>query len=119
MVFTLSQFFYENDREALLNDEQLDLIKEWNLFTVNQKEMIYGLIQELNNNNSVRKQKQAEGMSAAIEKGVHFGREKKPLPDNFYDVVEKYKSKEISPAEAAKECGMSKATFYARLKELN
>lgn len=115
---TLSQFFYEDDQKVMLNEEQLDVIKEWNLLTVNQKEMLYGLMQELNNNNSKRKQKQAEGIAAAKEKGVRFGREKDPLPDNFYDVVDRYRSKELTAVEAAKECGMSKSTFYARLREM-
>ena len=41
-----------------------------------------------------------------------------PLPDNFYDVVERYRKKELSSVQAAKECGMSKSTFYARLKDM-
>ena len=36
------------------------------------------------------KQRQAEGIAAAKARGVKFGREKKPIPDRFYILWEKF-----------------------------
>lgn len=64
------------------------------------------------------KQRQAEGIAAAKARGVKFGRPMKPLPDNFYEVYEKWKNKEISVINAAELCGMSKSTFHDRVKKM-
>lgn len=63
------------------------------------------------------KQRQAEGIAAAKAKGKHLGRPKKPLPENFSAIVEKWEKKEISLAEATREINMSESSFYRRLKE--
>lgn len=65
------------------------------------------------------KQRQAEGIAAARVRGVKFGRPKRAVPDNFYEVVRLWKSKKISVTEAAKQCNMPKSTFYDKAKELN
>lgn len=57
-------------------------------------------------------QRQAEGIEAAKERGVVFGRPARPLPDNFSSVYALYKNKKITLAQAAKTCGMPKSTFY-------
>lgn len=66
-----------------------------------------------------RKKKQAEGIAEAKESGVHFGRKKRPLPDNFSDVVKQWRAGEIPIDAAAKMCGMAKSTFYSRAKEVD
>lgn len=66
-----------------------------------------------------RKRIQSEGIAAAQEKGVHFGRRKRPLPDNFVEVVKQWRAGEISVDEAAQMCGMAKSTFYSRAKEVD
>ncbi len=58
------------------------------------------------------RQRQAEGISAAKAKGVKFGRKAKPLPENFSAVCRRWKDKEITLDEAAKETGMVRSTFY-------
>ena len=62
------------------------------------------------------RQRQAEGIAAAKARGVHFGRRPNPLPDNFYDVCQRWRMKKISVTEAAKECGMAQTTFFERAK---
>ncbi|MCM1561966.1 MAG: recombinase family protein, partial [Butyrivibrio sp.] len=62
------------------------------------------------------RQRQAEGIAAAKARGVRFGRTPKPLPDNFHEVYEKWRMKEISVSEAAMECGMPQTTFYEKAK---
>lgn len=64
------------------------------------------------------KQRQAEGIAAAKVRGVKFGRPKVPLPENFREVYDRWKKKELTITEAAKECGMSRSTFHDRVKEL-
>lgn len=66
-----------------------------------------------------RKRKQNEGIETALENGVHFGRKKRELPDNFFESVRRWRDKEITAVEAATECGMSRSTFYSRVKEMN
>ena len=64
------------------------------------------------------KQRQAEGIAAAKARGIHLGRPPEPLPENFYQVYQKWKSGTITGAEAAKECGMSNSTFrYRAMKQ--
>lgn len=69
------------------------------------------------NERSNIKQRQAEGIAAAKARGVKFGRPPKPLPDNFYEVHQRWRKKEIPIIEAAKLCGMSKSTFHDRAKK--
>lgn len=57
-------------------------------------------------------QRQAEGIAAAKARGVRFGRERIVLPENFFDVKEKYLKGELSVRQAADICGMNYGTFY-------
>ena len=59
-------------------------------------------------------QRQAEGIAAAKARGVHFGRKPMILPEKFPEAYHKWKCKEITASEAAKECGMAKSTFYKK-----
>lgn len=61
-------------------------------------------------------QRQAEGIAAAKARGFKFGRPPKQLPENFHEVYQRWKSKKLSVAQAAKECGMPKSTFYYKAK---
>lgn len=58
------------------------------------------------------KQRQAEGIRIAKEKGVHFGRLPMNLPNNFKEIVNKYAKKEITIKEALNALNMSRTTFY-------
>lgn len=57
------------------------------------------------------RQRQAEGIRLAKERGVHMGRPALVLPDNFNDVVNRFNNKEINCTEAAKLVLMSRASF--------
>lgn len=63
------------------------------------------------------KKRQEQGIAAAKEKGVRFGRPKIPLPDNFERLVKNWEKKNISFEEILKLCNMSEATFYRRLRK--
>ena len=66
-------------------------------------------------------QRQAEGIAAAKEKGIRFGRPPKPLPQNFYPLCEQWRSGKITGTAAAQQCGMPLSTFryQAKLYEKN
>ena len=57
------------------------------------------------------KQRQAEGIAAAKARGVRFGREKKPIPDTFPPLWEKFRRGEITARAAAAELGVVHSTF--------
>lgn len=61
--------------------------------------------------------RQAQGIAAAKERGMEFGRPRVVIPDNFSDIVYKWKKKEITLMEARTECKMSQRTFYRKAKE--
>lgn len=63
------------------------------------------------------KQRQAEGIAAAKQKGVKFGRPRKQLPSNFEDLYCRYLNNE--PVDRlSKDCkGLSKSTLRLRLQE--
>ena len=65
------------------------------------------------------KQRQAEGIALAKEKGVHFGAEKIKLPHDFEEVYDQWKAGEVSIRKGAANLGISKSTFYRRCKELD
>ena len=62
--------------------------------------------------------RQAEGISAAKKRGVHFGREKTLFPNNFDSIYMCWRSGEFTASEAAVMCGVSRQTLYDRTKEL-
>lgn len=62
-------------------------------------------------------QRQAEGIKAAKEKGIEFGRPKLRKPENYEEVMRRVNSHEISTVEAMKLLGVKKTSFY-KLKKL-
>ena len=63
------------------------------------------------------KKRQAEGIAAAKAKGVRFGRPEKDVPDNFSAIIKLWEQKKLPLSEVLKQCNMSEATFYRRLRE--
>lgn len=59
-----------------------------------------------------RRQRQAEGISAAKARGVRFGRTGRALPDNFDEIHLAWRDGQMSLQQAADACGMAKGTFY-------
>ena len=60
------------------------------------------------------RQRQAEGIAAAKARGVRFGRPPLPLPDNFQQVHQAWRGKQLTLRQAAMLCEMPKDTFYAK-----
>lgn len=63
------------------------------------------------------KKRQAEWIAAAKAKGVRFGRPEKEVPDDFGKFVKAWEQKKLPLSEVLKQCGISEATFYRRLRE--
>ncbi len=57
------------------------------------------------------RQRQAEGIAVAKAKGIRFGRPPLPLPENFHENYQRWKSGEITCTVAANACGLPLSTF--------
>lgn len=63
------------------------------------------------------RQRQAEGIAAAKNRGVRFGKPRIPLPDNFPELYDKWVAKELSTQEFALTCKIGRSTLYSRISE--
>lgn len=63
------------------------------------------------------KQRQAEGIRIAKEKGIHMGRPCYKLPRNFESVIKRYLNHEITNMKAQFLLKMTRGTFFKYLKE--
>lgn len=63
-------------------------------------------------------QRQREGIEIAKELGKYKGRQRKPLPDNFDDVIEQWRDGELSTKQALELLDMPSSTFYRKINEL-
>ena len=70
-----------------------------------------------NERESIR-QRQAQGIAAARARGVQLGRPRLPLPDNFSSILQAWESRQISTEEVLSMTGMSRTTFYRRVREI-
>ena len=57
------------------------------------------------------KERPREGIEAAKRRGVTFGRPRKKVPENFFDVKALWESGKISSRQAAEQLGISQETF--------
>ena len=62
------------------------------------------------------KQRQAEGILIAKQKGIIFGRPKIKIPDNFFSVCNDFLQKKLSISQCLKLTSMKKSSFYKYLK---
>ena len=63
------------------------------------------------------RQRQAEGLAAAKERGVCFGRKRIPVPEQFEELAREWWFGRISAIQAGKELGISRSTFTRRAEE--
>lgn len=62
-------------------------------------------------------QRQAEGIRAAKERGVHFGRKPKERPDRYEEILSLWKNGKISARAASRELQIDHHTFLRWSKE--
>ena len=63
------------------------------------------------------RKRQAEGIAAALDRGVKFGRKPKPRPAEFPDVRDQWKNGMISAREAGRRLGITHKTFLQWAEE--
>ena len=63
------------------------------------------------------RQRQAEGIAAARERGVRFGPERLPMPEGFAALAEDWLTGRVTATEAGKRLGVSRKTFTRRAME--
>ena len=63
------------------------------------------------------RQRQMEGIAAAKERGVRFGRARLSMPDAFPALAEAWWLGRISAIQAGQELGVSRSTFLRRARE--
>ncbi len=66
-----------------------------------------------NERENIRK-RQAEGINAARQRGVKFGRKAKPLPENFMENYELWRNGRISGLEASRRCLMPSQALFTK-----
>ena len=71
---------------------------------------VLGSIAE-NERNKIRT-RQREGITAAKKKNVKFGRPKVAVPDNWNDISEQVKAKELTVSQAIKILNISRSSYY-------
>lgn len=65
---------------------------------------------------NIRK-RQEQGIAAAKQRGVRFGRPEIPVPEDFLEMLADWEKKKITLDEILNTCNMSKTTFYRRRRE--
>lgn len=63
------------------------------------------------------RQRQMEGIKLAKQRGIKFGRPRIHTPADFKTIVKRYKNKEITSSVAIAISGLSRGTFFRKLKE--
>ena len=64
------------------------------------------------------RRRQREGIEAAKARGVRFGRPRLDMPEDFERIVEEWRKGEFTAAEAAERLGISRTTFFRRVRAL-
>ena len=91
---------------------------EKGLMTIVINDIVIGLLSYVaEQERSFIKQRQREGISIAMTKGVKFGRPKIEKPDNFNEVIRDWKNKKITARDAMKLLNLKPNTFYNMVKE--
>ncbi len=63
------------------------------------------------------RERQMQGIAAAKERGIRFGRPKIEMPEDFSGVVHAWERKQLTLNEVLARCNMSKSTFYRRMRK--
>lgn len=97
---------------VVLDMPLLDTRKEKGLLGTFIADLVLQVLSFVAENERVNiKERQREGIAAAKERGVKFGRPRRELPPNFDEVFAQYRAKRLSGCEAARLLNLSVSTF--------
>ena len=114
--------------KMLIHEKKIDIcVLDMPLLdTRNKKDLMGAFVAELvlqilsfvaeNERENIRK-RQEEGIAAAKKRGVRFGRPEISVPENFGEIIRAWEEKEYTIEQLTNSCGMSKSTFYRRVRE--
>ena len=66
---------------------------------------------------TIKRKRQREGIDAAKARGKHLGRPRATYPDNWQEVYATWRRKEITAREAMRRMGLKPSTFYKLAKQ--
>lgn len=104
-----------NDRERLLQLFLLGIVGKMGTFIADLVLQVLSFVSQNERENIRRRQEQ--GIAAAREKGVRFGRPRIPISEEFETLVCLWKDGEISRREIEEKYQISTSTFYRRLRD--
>lgn len=70
-----------------------------------------------NERENIRK-RQEQGIAAAKNRGVRFGRPESKVPNDFKNLVKAWERGHINLNEVIEKCQISRSTFYRRLRKM-
>lgn len=102
---------------VVLDMPLLDTRREKNLLGTFIADLVLQVLSFVAENERVNiKERQREGIAAAKERGVKFGRPRRELPPNFEYVVSEWLANRMSQTAAAKACGLPISSFRSVCK---
>lgn len=97
---------------VVLDMPLLDTRREKNLLGTFIADLVLQVLSFVAENERVNiKERQREGIAAAKERGVKFGRPRRDVPENFDEVFAQYRAKQLSGCEAARQLNLPVGTF--------
>lgn len=103
---------------VVLDMPLLDTTKAKDLLGTLIADLVLQLLSFVAENERVNiRQRQAEGIRAAKERGVRFGRPPLQLPDSFGEYCAQWKDKKITAKQAADNCNLPLWAFYRYAKK--
>lgn len=115
--------------KTLIQDKKIDIcvIDMPLLDTRNGKDLMGTFITDLvlqilsfvtENERVTIRERQKQGIRAAKQRGVRFGRPECEIPKEFNGYINDWEKGKLTAKQIAKMCNISEATFYRRLREM-
>lgn len=97
----------------------LDTRRDKNLLGTFISDIVLALLSYVAENERINiRQRQAEGIAAAKDRGVKFGRPRVSLPENFEEIYMQWREKKLTLNQAAQACNLPRSTFFDKAKEM-
>ncbi|CCC86207.1 transposon Tn552 DNA-invertase binR (plasmid) [Paenibacillus polymyxa M1] len=103
------------DNEALFDSRKFKMMGDLGKLLEDQFLSMLAYVAEQERKKNM--QRQAEGIEVARTAGVTFGRPKKKIDETFIQAYKEWKAGRITATAAIQQSGLTKPTFYRRVKE--